>query len=311
MSSVRAINRRLWEAAAELSPGIPLQVYLVKGDRFSVWIDSGVSDMFPLLQQAMDKARVDPTDLRFILHTHPHHDHIGCDAQMRKFTGCLIAAQGRYAHWHSDFERHYQEYARAFPELIPDSPGLRSEILGRLDAEHPVDVLINREFHLDLGGLNLEAYRFSGHMAAELAWHLPEIRTMIFGDTITLLDAPFIQAHSTVKGYRNTLKQIGDLADELGIEKAYFSHYPPHSREELKTLIAKAGDYLDRLDTIILNLVIGYGEISLEALWEEVADTLEKQKDYRSLATVYAHVQELIDQEKIRAVEKHLYSPVE
>ena len=91
----------------------------------------------------MAAAGVPPSHLKFVLHTHSHHDHIGCNAQLREHTGCLVAAHPYYAAWHADFERHYQEFARPFPHLIPDTPALREEVLGVLDAPCPLDLWID------------------------------------------------------------------------------------------------------------------------------------------------------------------------
>src|SRR5262245_779724 len=104
----------IYQTRTQLSDAIPLYVPLVKGTEYAVWIDSGVKAMAAQFAAAMQSAGVADSALRFILHTHSHHDHIGCDSQLKAQTGCLVVAHPRYAAWHSDFERHYQEFARPF-----------------------------------------------------------------------------------------------------------------------------------------------------------------------------------------------------
>ena len=311
MAGIQPIHERIWEASYELPSGAALNVHLVVGDRYAVWIDSGVQAMFPLLRQTMQRAEVPPSALRFILHTHPHNDHIGCDAQLREYTNCLIAAHRRHAAWHHDFERHYQEFARSFPHIIPDTPDLRAAVLGPMDGEHPVDLLIDNELSIDLGGIRLEAYSFSGHFPEELAWFDPVSRTFLFGDVLTLREGPFLHGHLSVGEYRKSLERIAGLVEELDVQQALFAHYPPKSRDQLLAMLEATGAYLDRLDTIVINLVTGHERISLEALWREVVQTLQVRADFRSLDTVHAHLEHLIERGKLEAVESEVYGPVE
>ena len=117
-----------------------------------------------------------------------HHDHIGCNAQMQDATGCLIAAPAAYAAWHVDFERHYQEFARPVPDLIPDMPALRDEVLSVLDAPRPVDIYLEEGVTFDLGDAVLEAISLPGHMREEFGWLDRTSGVLILGDAITGLD---------------------------------------------------------------------------------------------------------------------------
>lgn len=311
MSAFRPINELIWEASIELGGGIPLNVHLVKGERFAVWIDSGVKTMFPLLKATMEAAGAPPEKLRFVLHSHPHAHHIGSDGQLQRYTGCLIAAQSRYAHWHTDFERHFREYAGAFPDLIPETPALRASVFDALDEEHPVDLHINETVQFDLGRAFLSGYRFSGHMNSELAWFERHTRTFIFGDAITLVDNPIMHSHLDVAGYRHSLDRIEELLDELDVGQVLYAHHAPMTPFETRRLLDRVRTYLDRLDTIVLNLITGHGEIGLKDLWEKVTATMERQQDLRSLTTVNAHVQYLMREGKVKEIEEGVFGPVE
>ena len=235
------VDGPIYQAKVMLSEQVPLHVYLVKGAEYAVWIDSGIKSMFPQLVETMQEAGVSDGDLRFILHTHSHHDHIGCNAQLKDRTGCLIAAPAYYAAWHADFERHYQEFARPFPDLIPDTPALRDEVLSILDEPRPLDLFTVEGVTFNLGGgVSLTAYSFPGHMRAELGWFEESTRTLILGDAITGLDWPLFHSHLTVQGYRDTLVKIGRLVDELQVERVLFAHFPPMTPDEAAKLLVYA-----------------------------------------------------------------------
>lgn len=299
----------IFQAAIMLTDTIPLHVYLVKGSGYAVWIDSGVTSMFPLLVETMALAGVSDGDLRFVLHTHSHHDHIGCNAQLHERTGCLIAAPAWYAAWHADFERHYQEFARPFPHLVPDTPALREEVLGILDAPRPLDLFTQEGAQFNLGGgVSLTAYSFPGHMRAELGWFEHATRTLILGDAITGLDWPLFHSHLSVQGYRDTLVKIGRLLDELQVRRVLLAHFPPLTPPDVRALLARAASYIDTIEATLFRILASQPSVTLTQLWSGLCARMERLQEFRSLNMVDAHVKDLIARGLVREVAAETYS---
>jgi len=302
-------NGPIYQAKTNLSDVIPLHVYLVKGANYAVWIDSGVKAMFPQLVETMQKAGVRDSDLRFILHTHSHHDHMGSNGQLVAKTGCLIAAPAHYAAWHSDFERHYQEFARPFPHLVPDTPALRDEVLGILDNPHPLDVFIDEGAQFNLGGgISLRAYSFPGHMLAEFGWFEESTHTLILGDAVTGLDWPLFHSHLTVQGYRDSLDKIARLVNELQAEWVLFAHFPPMRPPEVEALLDKARVYIDSIESTMIRIAASQAAVTLEQLWTETCARMERLQEFRSLNMVAAHVQDLMERGIIYETAKETYA---
>jgi hydroxyacylglutathione hydrolase len=301
-------NGPIFRATIYLAETIPLHVHLVKGARYAVWIDSGVKAMLPDLLATMDRAGVGAGDLRFILNTHSHHDHIGCNAQLQDRTGCLIAAPGHYAAWHADFEQHYQEFARPFPHLVPDTPELRAEVLDPLDAPRPLDMHIDEGAQFNLGGgVSLRAFSLPGHMLAEVGWFEQSTRTLILGDAVTGLDWPLFHSHLSVPGYRDSLARIRRLVQELGVERVLFAHFPPMVPDEVGDLLARAEAYIDEIEATLIRLVASAPRVTLGELWTGLCARLERQREFRALNMVAAHVQDLVARGVIREVETEVY----
>lgn len=301
-------NGPIYQASIMLAEWAPLNVYLVKGADYAVWIDSGVKSMFSLLVETMQRAGVADHDLRFILHTHSHHDHIGCNAQLKDKTGCLIAAHPYYARWHADFEFHYHDFARSFPLLMPDTPALRAEVLDPLDAARPLDLFVDEGVQFNLGGgVNLRAYSLPGHLMAELGWFEESTRTLILGDAITILEAPVFHSHLTVQGYRSSLDKITRLLGELNVQLVVFAHFLPMRPPEVKKLVGEAHAYIDAVEATMIRILASQPSVTLEQLWRGTCARMERVQEFRSLNMINAHVRDLLERGLIREVDKDTY----
>lgn len=309
MSTATALNAAIFQAKIDLSPTIPLHVYLVKGARYAVWIDSGVKAMFPLLQETMTLAGVQPGDLRFILHTHSHHDHIGCNAQLKAYTGCLIAAHRHYAAWHADFEQHYQAFARAVPDLIADTAALRAEVLDILDAPAPLDLhLPESEIAFDLGGgVVLRSLWLPGHLLAEHGWYEEATRTLILGDAITGLDWELFHSHLSVQGYRDSLNTLRHTLQTTPVETVIAAHYAPMTPAEALALCDRADAYIDSVEAMLIRILASSDTVTLATLWATLCQRMERLQEFRSLNMVRAHLADLEGRGLIRQIDLHHY----
>lgn len=301
-------NGPIYQAKTDLTEAIPLHVYLVKGDHYAVWIDSGVKAMFPQLVDVMEQAGIADRDLRFILHTHSHHDHMGCNAQLQDKTGCLIAAHRHYAAWHADFEQHYNEFARPFPHLVADTEELRDEVLSILDEARPLDILLEEGVTFNLGGgVSLEAIWLPGHLLAEFGWYETSTNTLILGDAVTGLDWPIFHSHLSVQGYRDSLEKIRRVVAERDVNQVLFAHFPPMAAGEVDELLAKAHAYIDEIETTMIRIFASKESVTLAELWAGTCARLEREQEFRSLNMVDAHIQDLIERGLVREIAKETY----
>lgn len=299
-------------ASTNLTDAIALHVPLIVGERASAIIDTGVKPMFAQLRALADNAGVGnagtPGGLQWILHTHSHHDHIGCNAQMQDAFGSLIAGPGHYSAWHEDFERHYHEFARPCPELVPDTPELRAEVLGILDEPRPLDLHLNPGDVIDLGGeVQLEAIDAPGHMLAELAYLERSTATLILGDAITGLDWPIFHSHLDVGAYRATLDRLEKLIPTRNISSVQAAHYGRMTPMEALTLIERARIYIDDVEASVLSELAGTGRVSLEQVWTGVCMTMGRVREFRALNMVRAHLADLEARRLCRKVDNGEY----
>jgi glyoxylase-like metal-dependent hydrolase (beta-lactamase superfamily II) len=156
--------------------------YLWRGADGLTLIDSGVPRSAPAIGVAIEGLGHRREDVRRLLLTHHHGDHVGSAAEITGWGDVTV-----YAH-----------RAEA-PVIRGDQPGLpprladwERSLLAEVQADMPDDpvvpVRVDRELDdgdlVDLGGEQAVAVAAPGHTMGSVAFHLPESRVLFAGDTI-------------------------------------------------------------------------------------------------------------------------------
>lgn len=288
---------------------LPLYSPLVKGRDFSALVDTGTKALYPQLVSMIEDAGMKPADLRMVIQTHSHADHLGCNVKLKKLTGCLIAGHPGYAHWHYDLERHYQEWARPIPELIPDTAELRQGLLDWFDEPHHLDIHTDEGTVVDLGGgVTLRSFFFPGHMLNDMGWLETSTRTMILGDGITATTWPHFHMHLTVPGYRTTLNKLRAVFRDHKVETVFMTHFGPMPASDALHMADLAEAFLLKMDRELLRVMTSAERVTLETIWGNVAEAMDKARDFQALNTIFAHVKDFQARGLIREVEPRVYS---
>jgi glyoxylase-like metal-dependent hydrolase (beta-lactamase superfamily II) len=281
---------RVW-----LSPEVPLTVHLITGRNYAVLIDTGVADMFALIRDLISATLADPRHVKLILNTHAHHDHIGGNARLSELTGALVGAPQEHAAWHSDLELHYREFAREHPNLIPDTPQLRAEVLETIDAPRDVDLYITEGQIADLGGgVVLQAVSLPGHMPDELGFIERRTRTLILGDALTGVDWSFFHGYSDPDIYDATLSKLRAVIRDEEIQQVRPAHYPELSAAEALAVVDRIEEGMADVDSAIRQAARQQPAFSLGHMWTAVSRQMSKNADFRGLRVVEAHLRRLV-----------------
>lgn len=291
-----------------LSPEVPLTVHLVIGANYAVLIDTGVADMFADIRELVISSLADPRQVKLILNTHAHHDHIGCNARLSDLTGALVAASGDYAAWHVDLETHYREFAQEHPELVPDTPQLRAEVLQTIDAPRAVDLYISDGQVIDLGGgIVLRAVSLPGHMPGELGFLEHQTRTLILGDSLTGTSWSFFHGYSDVDVYSATLSRMRALIREEEIRCVRPAHYEAMTGADALGAIDRVAAGMTAVDSAIQQAARERSEFTLGEMWAAVSKSMDKAEDFRGLRVVEAHLRRFVQQGELREVSAGAY----
>jgi len=275
----------------DLMPGVPLYVYAIKGEYYSILIDTGIFQMKDKITELCN----DTAQIKNVLITHAHADHIGCNSTVKKLTGAQFFASGAVG-WIEDLEKHYLEFCIP-SEHLPDSPQQRAEILGLMDGPVHVDTIINEGTTFRPGNdIELMTIALPGHKLEEVAFLEKNSSTLFMGDVLLALAAPFFHGFQTARGFRNSLDRIEKMVEDDKIKRILPAHHPPLDQKASLKCIKDTRHFLDEVEEIVVAEANG---VEFPLLWKNVCLKSDRQLEFRGFAMLEVQVQELVEEGKL------------
>jgi len=218
----------------ELKPNIYLiravrpgsHVYLIKGQRKNVLVDSGMAGSFPQLKQRLAKVDLKPSDIHLIILTHEHFDHIGAAAL--SFDNAVVAAH-RLAANKIQLQDEFVMMNKYFE--LPAKP-------------FNADIWLEGDTMLELGNYRLRVLHTPGHCSGCICLYEPDHKLLFTGDTVLaggLLSGVF--PSGSISDYVNSLERLKSLK--------LMALYPGHGKisttpvEDMKKAVGAARALLE------------------------------------------------------------------
>lgn len=212
----------------DVAPGVHLissayvNCYLVEGPDGLTLVDTGLPAMWRVLQQALADLGRSPADIRAVVLTHAHFDHLGTAARAQAELGVPV--------WgHSDdhyLAAHPYRYAHERPRVLyPVRYPRGMRILGSMARAGALRVRGVRELRAMAAGETLAVpggpyvVFTPGHTYGHCALHLPAADAVISGDALVTLDpytgqtGPQIVARAATANSRQARESLAALAD--------------------------------------------------------------------------------------------------
>jgi len=198
-------------------------------------------------------------------------------------------------HHHGDHVAGARELLDATEAQLACSPQTARRVV--LD----VDVLLEDGDRLELGEQAIEAIATPGHAPGHLAYHVPEVRTVLPGDLIAGIGTVLVDPdEGDMRSYMDSLDRMARLCEREEVRLAFPAHGPP--------VFGPAGKFADTLEhrrereTKVLDAVeAGHRKLAAlaEAAYEDKPDAPTKLKQ----ASTRAHLAKLVDEDRIVADE--------
>lgn len=190
------------------------RVYLIKGRKKNLLIDTGLSSDFQYLEAQLGALGLAAADIHMIVLTHEHVDHVGGVPFFP--SGTVVAAHGRAAN----------------KIALQDEFVLMSKAFGNRAEDFHIDIHLHHGTFIDVGGYVLHTLHTPGHCSGAICLYEPELQVLFTGDTIFAggtLGGIFPSGN--ISDYIGTLKQLSCMRIR--------EMYPGHGR----TSADAAGDF--------------------------------------------------------------------
>jgi glyoxylase-like metal-dependent hydrolase (beta-lactamase superfamily II) len=166
--------------------GASYPAYIMRGDKKSLMVDSGVNLLGPLYLSSIRDSLGDAGPLDYLLLTHSHYDHVGAAGYLKRHIPDLkIGAHERVA----DLMR-----KQSVLETMNRLSTSHAELLKRNTAGEDltlrpfvIDILLKQGDEIDLGGLTCCVHETPGHTRDSLSYYFPEIGALFPGEACGVL----------------------------------------------------------------------------------------------------------------------------
>jgi glyoxylase-like metal-dependent hydrolase (beta-lactamase superfamily II) len=204
-------------------------------------IDTGLPGSAPLIEAAIRQAGYQPADLRRLILTHVHPDHVGAAADIAGWGDVEVMAHQADA----PFIRN--QAAGPPPDLADWERPLYAQVTSQLPGEEaarqppPPPPRIDRELGDgdELGfGDGAVAVAVPGHTPGSLAIHLPAHQVLLTGDAAARAADGRVMGGVFHADRAQAAASFRRLADLSGVDVACFGHGEPLTRDATVTLRA-------------------------------------------------------------------------
>lgn len=179
---------------------------LIRGER-PVLVDPGFGSDLPATEKLLREAGVPPENLRLIINTHYHSDHVGGNSGLQRRYGIPIAAH----RWEADLVNRRDREACSAEWL--DQPVEPYEINSPLSEGDEIDA-----------DVVLQVLHTPGHTLGHVSLYAPDEQVLILGDAVHGDDVAWINPfREGVGALQRALETLDRLAG-LPVRRAYSGH---------------------------------------------------------------------------------------
>ncbi|MBX7493273.1 subclass B3 metallo-beta-lactamase [Qipengyuania sp. 1NDW9] len=190
-----------------------ISAILVAGDEGHILLDSGVEAAAPHVLASIRSLGFEPSDIRYILMSHEHFDHVAGHAAIAEATGAEIVASERAAPVLVS-----GKVASDDPQANSGHPDMEPVEVSRIAADGDV---------VELGNLRITAHTTPGHTPGALSWtwwsctppdQPPVCSRMVYVDSLSAVsgdDYRFTDHPETVGAFRTSIDKVRFLPCDI------------------------------------------------------------------------------------------------
>jgi len=238
MQVSRSVHILKHDFAVPVAPGRKMERFVysivIFGEQITL-IDSGVKGSQARIFDYIQKQGRSIEEIKLLILSHSHPDHIGSARRIQVATGCRILAHAGERTWIEHIEA--QNAARPVPGFFE-----------LVEASVSVDGLLEDGARLDLQhGLSLTCLHTPGHSKGSVSVLIPEEKVLFTGDCIPV--ARDIPNYDDFKDMRRSLARLKEFRD-LAVMLSSWAE-PVCDKAGMAEAIQKGENYLAALDAAV------------------------------------------------------------
>ena len=207
--------------------------YLIYGKQVCL-VDSGIAPAKEKIFAYMQETGRDPKEITWLVQTHSHADHIGLSAEIKKISGCKVAAHGAEKAWIEDIELQYRERP---------TPTFRSYVQTSVG----IDWVVRDGDAVDLGGeLALRVIHTPGHSNGSVSYLLSADGALFSGDAIPPVGGLPIYSDVLV-----AIQSIRKLRRISGLKALLSSWHDPILGEKVYQVMEESLAYIQKVHEMV------------------------------------------------------------
>lgn len=219
---------------------------IIMGNSITI-IDSGVKNSYKLIYDYIEKNNRKISDVKTLILSHAHPDHIGSALKIKTDTGCNVIAHFFEKDWIENIDLQYKiRPVPGFYNLVDESVKVDSLLVG-VD-----DLMLDRD-------INISIFNTPGHSKGSFSILFNEDKILFTADSLPLAnDIPTYDNFKDLKESITLIKSVNNYKTLLSSWTA-----PLNDKNEIAKLINDGEKYLDRIDNAVKKF---YPEKELNAL---------------------------------------------
>ncbi len=230
--------------------------FVLFGKKFVYLIDSGVAESESAILEYIRQNNRSVDDIKTLILTHSHPDHIGSAKSIKEQTGCKIMAHAAEKDWIQDVDRQFRERP---------VPGFHSLVQESVD----IDQFLQDDDRIELeDGLKVQVMHTPGHSGGSMSLLLNEGSVLISADAVLLPGSLPIYDDAV-----ETVRSVTKLRNLKGIQWLLASWDDPVEEEEIPGKLDESVNYLKTIHRHILE-VDDPGNLSPMDLCKKVVDKM-------------------------------------
>jgi hydroxyacylglutathione hydrolase len=264
-------------------------VYLVVGKRLA-FVDTGLPEYFEFIKGYVAGLGHQWRDVCFIINTHVHGDHVGCNKALKNICEAKLAVHtldAKYIENPDDFLKDTFKHA-------PQSEDYRRQAKSWKDN---VDVFLKDGDRIELGGVTLEVVHTPGHTRGSICLYDRERKTLFSGDALQGTTAfvkefgPVTGLYTDVDAYVRSIQRLVNMDIDLILPGHPDIIKKSDVPKELQNCLERV-DYIN--DRILKNLQ--KSEMNLQSLTEALGIPVDEW----NLTSIESHLKSLLNKGLIK-----------